>query len=91
MSAFNIWRDNPPLPSTWVWAKYSLTRDDWQMVKSCKRGCCVYSFGVNLMLPKYWKPASEQEATEAQATSDKITPIDPWALYETPLARKDGR
>ncbi len=80
MSAFNIWRENPPPRDTWVWAKYSLTRDQWQLVKSCKRGCCVYKYGETMFLPKYWREATEAESVEEQRASEAITPIDPWPL-----------
>ena len=59
MSAFHIWKDDPPPPETWVLAKYALTGPaitaEWQRVRTCKHGCCVSDGWFNLNLPKYWK------------------------------------
>jgi hypothetical protein len=67
MSAYHIWREDPPPRSAYVWAKYSLIGDSWQLVKTCKRGCCVYSLGVSMTLPAYWREATTQEAESAAA------------------------
>lgn len=70
MSAFNIWRDNPPPRETIVWARYALTAGargewaaTWQLVKTCKRGCCVntYPSGMGSLLPKYWREPTPAE------------------------------
>lgn len=77
MSAFNIWRENPPPRDTVVMAKYALTGDkwvaQWQLVRTCKRGCCVYavpSDGMgSMILPKYWREASVKEAGMASTST----------------------
>jgi hypothetical protein len=82
MSAFNIWRENPPPRNTWVWAKFKLTKDKWIMVKTCKRGCCVYHFGEALILPKFWRDATPEEIAAEEEACSKIKPIDVWALLK---------
>lgn len=54
MGAFHIWNDEKPPRDTDVLAKYMLS-DDWHIVRTCKRGCCVSDeFGTKI-LPRYWK------------------------------------
>lgn len=67
MAAFNIWSENPPPLQTWVWVKYKLVGDNWQLVRTCRRGCCVHSLCGCMTLPKYWRLATEAEATAEQA------------------------
>lgn len=80
--AFHIWRDDPPPRDTYVWARYTLTQDKWQMVKTCKRGCCVYAFGCSMVLPKFWAEATPEEAASEDRDRSAIKPIDPWDLLE---------
>lgn len=55
MSAFHIWKDDPPPINAKVLAKYILD-EAWREVTTCKRGCCVYDyFGYTMLLPAYWK------------------------------------
>jgi len=61
MSAFHIWKDDPPPRDTLVMARYRLASMDekWQLVRTCKRGCCVFpepNDGMgSQILPKYWR------------------------------------
>lgn len=73
MSAFHIWRDDPPPRSTIVWAKYKLIGDNWQLARTCKRGCCVSMGYGSMILPKYWRePTSDEAATfEPKERSDE--------------------
>lgn len=70
MSAFNIWRENPPPRDAVVMARWALTglfAASWQLVKTCKRGCCVHPYpsdGMGSMtLPKYWREPTPEEMT----------------------------
>ena len=61
-----VWDDEAPPKRTWVAALYKIA-DDWQIVKTCKHGCCVYSpSSGNLILPKYWRYATNEEVEEAE-------------------------
>lgn len=69
MSAFNIWRENPPPRETVIMVKWALTGDtwsaQWQRVKTCKRGCCVRAEpndGMgSFVQPKYWREPTPEE------------------------------
>lgn len=79
MSAFNIWRENPPPRETVVMAKYALTAGQrgewsatWQLVKTCKRGCCVHPYPSDgmgsLLLPKYWREPTVEEINRVDSS-----------------------
>lgn len=61
MSAFHIWKDDPPPRDIDVLAKYELLDKDWQNVHTCRRGCCVYQDGITMILPKYWKEVEQEQ------------------------------
>lgn len=72
MSAFNIWRENPPPRETIVMAKYALTAGSrgewsatWRPFRTCKRGCCVFPLPSDdmgsMVLPKYWREPTAEE------------------------------
>lgn len=62
MAAFNIWADEAPPASTWVWARVTLTRDRWRLVATCPSGCCAMDPTYNCIhTPTYWKPATNEE------------------------------
>ena len=61
MSAFHIWKDDPPPRDTEVMAKYNLLDTKWQRVRTCKRGCCVSRDGYTMILPKYWKEVEQEQ------------------------------
>ncbi len=71
MSAFHIWKDDPPRRETVVMAKWSLTGHggNWQIVKTCARGCCVFDYPVSVMgamiLPKFWREPTSEELEAA--------------------------
>lgn len=81
MSAFHIWRDDPPPRSTFVWARYRLA-EKWHLVKTCRRGCCVYDGMGTLILPRFWREATEVEAAQEQAVWNAMKPIDLTELYQ---------
>ena len=79
MSAFNIWKENPPPRDTVVMARWALTGDEhqtrWFPVRTCKRGCCMYdlpapSYGP-LINAKYWRePPAEELASLSTRKQD---------------------
>lgn len=76
MSAFNIWKENRPPKYTWVWAKYGL-KEDWMLVRTCGHGCCVFHIGMSSMiLPKFWREATPDEAVKADAEMQTRVGID---------------
>ena len=77
------WSKNPPPTSTWVWVKYRLNDDNesWQLVKTCKRGCCVYSAFGTMTLPALWYLATEEEGKNEETSWSKIPPINFFDLY----------
>lgn len=60
MTAWNIWREEPPPPGTWVRAKYRFG-DEPQTVQTCRHGCCVQSWLGSMTLPSFWLLATEEE------------------------------
>lgn len=81
MNATFLWQEKTPPVNTFVWAKYSQL-DNWQLVKTCKRGCCVESMIGNMVLPSMWYLATEQEAQAEQEKWDNAPQIDLENLYE---------
>ena len=76
------WRVWTPPRLTWVWALYR-EADKPQLVKTCRHGCCVHSFFGCMVLPRYWRLASEEEGATEQAEWDKLRkPIDMMAFYD---------
>ena len=75
-----LWTENPPPKNTWVWAKY---REDekWQLLKTCKRGCCVHSSFGTMILPVFWYRATEEEGLKEQDTWNKLPQINLYDLY----------
>lgn len=73
------WSKTPPPKSTWVWASYE--NDDWQIVKTCKHGCCVQSLFGSMMLPSIWYLATEDEGNKEQDVWSSIKPIDLANIY----------
>lgn len=70
-----------PPKNTWIWARYS-TEKEFILVKTCNSGCCVYHDGVNLMIPNYWKEATQEEAIQEEHRCNEIQTIDVCSLYE---------
>ena len=57
------WKEETPPRQTWVAARYGVMEPD-HIVKTCKHGCCVIDPGCGcMMLPSYWRLASEAEVT----------------------------
>lgn len=79
MKDWKDWSQERPARDTWVWMKFSL-EDEWRLVKTCKRGCCVYSELGTLILPNFWKPATDAEGATEQASWDAMPEIDMWDL-----------
>lgn len=77
---FFDWRQTLPKTETWVWSNNGTDKYD-TLVLTCKRKCCVYSLGMTLMPPKYWRPATEEEIGRMLPLLEKITPIDTSELY----------
>lgn len=76
-----LWCEKTPPVSTFVWAKYR-EEDNWQIVKTCKRGCCVESMLGNMVLPTMWYLATQNEAKYEQEKWDNAPQIDIENLYE---------
>ena len=53
------------------------------MVKTCKRGCCVYGFGGTLVLPNFWREPTQEEIDEETKARLQIKAIDLTTLYTT--------
>ena len=71
--------DKLPPKETWIAASYGVM-DRLQIVKTCKKLCCVYSpDSGNLMFPRYWRLATEKEIKEAE--SIKPININLWDMY----------
>lgn len=77
------WNQNTPPKNTWVWAKYKSNDDNenWQLLKTCKRGCCVYSAFGTMTLPSVWYLATEAEGIAEDTKWKKIPKINLFDLY----------
>lgn len=64
---WSVW--TPPR-RTWVWA-ICREGDKPQLVKTCRHGCCVHSFFGSMLLPRWWRAATEAEGAAEQAEWDK--------------------
>lgn len=84
-----VWKLDPPPCDTWVWARY-FDLGDWRLVKTCKRGCCVYCYGETMVLPDFWKPATKEEAEAEAAKCKAIRPINMTKLYTPATGGRDG-
>lgn len=78
-----LWREKTPPINTFVWAKYSETdiQEKWQLVKTCKRGCCVYSLLGSMMLPTLWYLATTEQAQAEQEIWDNLPQLKLEDLY----------
>lgn len=78
-----LWCVKTPPVNTFVWVKYSETdpQENWQIVKTCKRGCCVATSFGNMILPTLWCLATKQEAEQEQKNWDNLSPINLEDLY----------
>lgn len=65
MKEYYDWNKVSPPKNTWVWAVYKL-EDDWQLLKTCKRGCCVHSLIGTMALPNFWYFATEEEGLQEE-------------------------
>lgn len=95
MTAWTIWREEPPPRDAWVQAKYRLG-DAPQVVKTCKRGCCVYGIAGSMMLPAFWLPATPEQIAEEEAYLANLKPIRRLDLLDlmqpsTPKEPPDAR
>lgn len=64
---FKDWFMEKPPRDTWVWAAYSLEKADWQIVKTCRHGCCVQTLFGSMVLPNFWRLATAEEGAAEQA------------------------
>ena len=69
------WSEKRPPYDIWVWANYSLN-EKWSLVKTCKRGCCVYSLSGTMVLPRFWYLATPGEGIKEQEVWDNTSQID---------------
>lgn len=78
------WKQYPPPKNMWIWAKYQCNNDNesWQLLKTCKRGCCVYSYFGNMILPSLWSLATEKEGIEEEDKWKNFPQINLFDLYE---------
>lgn len=78
-----LWREKIPPVDTFVWVKYSETdsKENWQIVKTCKRGCCVSTSFGNMILPTLWCLTTQQEAEQEQKNWDTLSTINVEDLY----------
>lgn len=74
-----LWSENPPI-NTWVWAKYQEC-EQWQLLKTCKKGCCVYSAFGTMVLPVFWCLATQEEGIEEQNKWNQLSKINLYDLY----------
>lgn len=74
------WSTQSPPKNTWVWAIYK-SDDAWQIFKTCKRGCCVYSFIGTMTLPKFWYLATIEEGLIEEDKWKNTPEIDMFDLY----------
>jgi hypothetical protein len=79
VSAFNIWKENPPPRETLVMGRYALTGTGhatrWALYRTCKRGCCVFpapNDGMgSMVLPKYWREPTANEIAAARQKGEQ--------------------
>lgn len=79
-----LWKDtSKPNLDMFVWIRYG-KEDAPQLAKVCKHGCCInVGFGP-MVLPKYWKHCTLEEAALKQQEFDSLRTIriKPENLYE---------
>lgn len=70
MAAFNLWIDEPAPPKTWIWLRYTLTQDHWQLGLTCRNGCCVMVpvYATIMQNPPFWKIASPEDVKSLHQT-----------------------
>ena len=74
----NHWEDIKPPIDTYVMASYGVM-DELKLVKTCRRGCCIYSDGFSMLLPRYWRLATENEIEKEKLRQHHM--VDYSSLY----------
>lgn len=70
-----------PIPlDTWIVGRHNISDAD-NIVLSCKKGCCVHSELGCMVLPRYWRYATDSEITVEKERLAAIKPIDMSELY----------
>lgn len=75
---------SPPV-DTWIWACYESVINDksqWQLLKTCKRGCCVQSSIGSMIIPVFWYQAAEKDALTEQKNWENISSMNISDLYD---------
>jgi hypothetical protein len=80
MTAWTIWREEPPPRDAWVQAKYRFG------------GCCVYGIAGSMVLPAFWLPATPEQIAAEEAAVANLRPVrlrnlQPTTPKEPPDAR----
>lgn len=69
------WSKQSPPKNTWVWAIYK-PGDNWQLLQTCQRGCCVHSFIGTMTLPAFWYLATQEEGLNEEESWKNRPQVD---------------
>lgn len=79
------WSKKSPPTNTWVWATYQTdnlnNHEHWQLLKTCKKGCCVHSSIGTMALPKLWYLATLEEGMKEESYWKHFSTINSFDLY----------
>lgn len=75
------WRVWTPPRTTWVWALFR-EGEKPTLVKTCRQGCCVHSWMGSMVLPRWWRLASEEDGAAEQARWAAMPKINLSDLYD---------
>ena len=61
---FYKWSETPPPKKTLVRAQYENDPEStWQLLMTCPHGCCVHDGIHSMVLPTFWKEATDEDKT----------------------------
>lgn len=75
--AWSVW---PPPRNTWVWAIYDNHKEGPQLLLTCRRGCCIHSAWGCMLLPNWWRLATEEEGAAERKRWDERPKLNPMEL-----------
>lgn len=67
VTAWTFWKDEPPPRTSFVVAKYEFSGPE-ELVKTCRRGCCVNAGFGPMRLPKFWRAPTDLEIDAGRET-----------------------